>query len=397
MSSVLHVDFETASEAELGGASSVGLHNYVLSPSTRVLMLAWALGQDEPRLWLPHEGDMPKELLEGLQNPTQGLAAFNSAFERYVLQYKLGITIPTSRFQDPQASARYLSLPANLGDVGMVLGLPQELQKDKRGEQLLDLFSYPKKRKKKEGGGTYFNDWNSHPAEFAQLGEYCKQDIVAEREIARRLSLLKVYPLPPRERDIWIFDQKVNDRGIPTDLEFVKKAFKLADRSKRGKLEEQNKATGLENANSTTQLLPWVRERGYPLGNLRKQNIELVLKDPEIKLTEECRKVLTARMEASSTSYKKLQAIIRNVSPDGRVRNQFIYCGSSRCSRWSGNSVQLHNFARPGVLNDHDFEDLDVVNEARQMIYQEDYDGIKNRFGSVLLTIKYLIRTVFVA
>src|ERR1700676_809991 len=99
---MLHLDFETRSEVELGGSTGSGLHNYVLSPTTRVLMLAWAFGQDEPQLWLPHEGPMPQRLVDGLQNPEKELAAFNSTFERYVLQYVLGITIPTSRFHCPQ-------------------------------------------------------------------------------------------------------------------------------------------------------------------------------------------------------------------------------------------------------------------------------------------------------
>jgi DNA polymerase len=337
---------------------------------------------------------MPQRLLEGLQDPNQQLIAYNSSFERYVLQYILKVTIPASRFQDPQASARYLSLPASLEDVGMVLGLPHEMRKDKRGEDLLNLFSYPHTRKKKDGDGVYFNDQNSHPAEWIELGNYAKQDIIAEREVARRLKLLGVFPLPERERNIWLLDQKINDRGIPTS-NLIEKAFKLAERAKQEKLEEQNAATGLENANSTTQLLPWVQDRGYPLTNLRKQNIELVLKDEEVKLAQECRDVLTARMEASSTSYKKLQAIIRNVSPDGRLRNQFIYCGASRTGRFSGNAVQLQNLARPGTLNGHNFEEMEVMNEAREMVRREDYDGIKVKYGSVLLVVKSLIRTFF--
>jgi DNA polymerase len=138
---------------------------------------------------------------------------------------------------------------------------------------------------------------------------------------------------------------------------------------------------------------------------LRKQNIELILKAPLdamgegsiIGLSDECRDVLTARMEANSTSYKKLQTILRNISPDGRLRNQFIYMGSSRCGRWAGNNVQLHNLARPGSLNGYSFEDMQVVQDARAMVYAEDHDGLKAKFGSVLLVIKFLIRTVFVA
>ena len=152
--------------------------------------------------------------------------------------------------------------------------------------------------------------------------------------------------------------------------------FRIADKNKGEKKDEQNDSTGLENANSTDQLLPWVRERGYPLKNLRKQNIELVLKDPEVKMTKECRDVLEARLEAGSISYKKLSAILRNLSPDDRLRYQFIFMGSSRCGRWSGDAVQLHNMARP----DGTFEDLDNVIKARNFVYLDDYESLTKIF-----------------
>lgn len=372
-------DFETRSEAEI---TEVGLHNYVIHPSTRALMFGWRLVQDlndketPVEMWEPRLGVIPGDLATALEDPKIPIIAFNSAFERYVFKYVLHMDILAKRFQDPQASARYLSLPASLEDVGKVLGLPMELRKDKRGEQLMDLFSFPHTRKKKQGGGTYFNEPEDFPAEWEEYKEYCRQDVRAEQEVARREMLLGAFPLPDRERKIWIFDQKVNDRGMPTDRVFVEKLFKMASKNKQEKKDEQNRKTGLENANSTTQLLPWLQDRGYPLSNLRKQNIELVLKDPEVTMTEECRDVLTARMEASSTSYKKLEAILRNISPNGRLLNQFIYMGSSRCGRWSGSAVQLHNLARP----DGTFEELTNVHKARNFIYEDDYDGLKTAF-----------------
>lgn len=405
---ILVLDFETRSETEI---RDVGLYNYATHPSTRALFLAWRivdnLGDKTPfEVWdlrpgvnYSHAEQMPNKLWEAIHDPTVDIIAFNSAFERYIFKYILGIDIPAERFQDPQASGRYLSLPANLEDVGMVLGLPYEMRKDKRGKELMELFSFPKTRKKKDGGGIYFNDWNSHPKEWEEYKEYCKQDCVAEQEIARREALLGAFPLPERERRIWLFDQKVNDRGMPTDRRFVQNLFGIADRSKQEKLEWQNLKTGLDNANSTKQLMPWVQERGYTLNNMRKQNIELVLKDPEVKLTEECRDVLTARLEASSTSYKKLESILQNIGDDNRLHNQFIFMGSSRCGRWSGNAVQLHNMARP----DGTFEDLENVTKARDFVYRNDYDGLKIAFKtktgyySPLIIAKNLIRTVFVA
>src|SRR5579885_290363 len=388
----LYIDFETKSEADL---EEVGLHNYATHKSTSVLMLAWAVGDEEPNIWEP-PSDMPERLRSMLLDPKVDIVAYNSSFERYILKYVLGIEIPISRFQDPQASARYLSLPASLEDVGIVLNLPAELQKNKRGEALIELFSYPKKKKKSDA--VFFYDKTTHPNEWEEFKNYDKQNIRAEREIARRESLLGAYPLPKKEREVWILDQKINDRGIPLDLNFVSNAFSIAEKDKQKKIEEQNRLTGLENANSPIQLLKWVQNLGYPLNNLRKSNIEIILKNKQERapnLQPLAEKVLQARMEAGSTTYKKLQSMIRNVSSDGVLRNQFVYMGSSRCGRWSGNSVQLQNLARPDSV----FENIDNVNKARKYIYDNDYESLLKEFPShtPLLVIKNLIRTVFSA
>ena len=403
---ILRIDFETRGTAELSGKNSVGLYNYATHPDTRILMLAYKLpGSDQVQLWQPHLGPMPQDLRAALLDPTVFISAFNSMFERYILQYQLCIIIHPSRFLDPQVGCRYLTLPPSLGGAGEVLGLPHHLQKDKRGEELIDLFSIPKKRSKKEGGALYFNDWNSHPREWQEFCEYCIQDVVAEEEIARRLTVLQAFPLPLFEQRLWVFDQIVNDRGMPVDVDFVTKAYRLGTRAKEEKQKDINALTGLENANSTTQLLPWVKERGYEFNTLRKETVEAVLKDPESKITPECRAVLQARREASSTSYTKLAAILRQVCSDGRARNMFIFMGSSRCGRWAGSVVQPHNMARPNGT----FEKKKNLDDARTLIYAEDYEGLKKRFeekdkatglmkpGNVLLIIKNVIRTVFVA
>ena len=410
MNRILRLDYETSGTAELSGKNSVGLWNYASNPETKILMLGHELPDEKSiDLWEPHICNIPPNLLDALYeaaDPTSDLfvSAFNSSFERYITHFKLGITIPASKFIDPQVGARYLSMPGDLESVCEILGLPADLQKDKRGEALIDLFSLPKTRKKKEGGGVYFNDHKSHPEQWVEFGNYCRQDVRAEKEISRRMEILGALPLPPFERRLWVFDQRVNDRGMPVDVDFVHKALRLALRAKNEALEKQNKLTGLENANSQAQLLPWVKERGYQFNTLRKETVDAVLKDPETKITPECREVLKARREAASTSYTKLAAILRQVCPDGRLRNQFIFMGSSRCGRWSGNAVQLHNMARP----DGTFEKRKNLEDARALIYAEDYEGIKKRFettdkdgavkpGSVLLVIKNCIRTVFVA
>lgn len=389
----LRLDFESRSYLDL---REYGLYNYATHPTTEPLMLGYKFGRD-PIASL-HEfrtGSLSNELYAALKDPNQILTAFNSTFERYGLEYWLGIKVPASRFQDPQASARYLSLPASLDEVGPVLHLPKHLLKDSRGESLIKLFCEPKTTKKKKGEiqKSFFNDWESHPEDWKLFCEYCKQDVIAEEEVARRLFLLGVFPLPELERKIWIFDQKVNDRGIPLGRTFIKNAEQGAVKAKQDALDAQNKLTGLENSNSAAQLLPWAKQRGYPRGTLRKDTVELILKDPEVKLTDTCRAVLMKRKESASTTYKKLATMLRHVGTDGRLRNQFIYMGSSRCGRWSSGASQLHNMARPAP----EFESTEYLDWGRAMVYAKDFDAISSWFDSILLTIKSLIRTVFEA
>lgn len=396
MKDFLHLDFETASTQSLEKEDSVGLDNYWRSAETRVLMLAYAFGDDEVKLWEPHLGQMPDDLREGLEDDDRPLAAWNSSFERYGF-YKCGLGIRIGRWYDPQASARYLSLPGKLDDVGDILALKPEFRKDKRGKDLIELFSKPHLTRKKKGEEQrqYFNDWSTHPKEWQEFGEYCKRDVIAEREIMRKERLLKVFPLPELERKIWIFDQKVNDRGMPVDVKFVQNMHALGVRAKQEAVEKQNKLTGLANANSRNQMLAWVQAQGYEPNTLRKETVESWLKYHTDKLTPVCIEALKARRAASSTTYTKLATVLRQVSPDGRLRQAFLYMGSARCGRWSSAAAQLHNMARPGILNDYNFEDEEVVDEARNMIYKMDYDGIQKKYGSVLLVVKNLIRTVF--
>jgi len=403
----LHGDFESRSPF---APKDIGLHNYIFHPETEPLFFWFNIDAAGYQCWHIWEDSgfanrdwknlcVPQDLCEALHDPDVFIIAFNSAFERYMLQ-KLGFDIPASRFIDPQVGGRYLSLPASLEVQGQVLGLPPSLQKDSRGGDLIDLFSKKviTKATKKKVAAEYYNDWNSHPKEWADFLEYGRKDVVAEGELLRRMRLLQAMPLPEFEQKLWLLDQTINDRGMPVDIDFVKKMYALAIRAKDEAKKNFEKMTGVANANSPTQIKAWAKTQGYPFATLKKDTVNSVLKDPDVKLTELCRKALKLRAEAASTSYQKLGKIIECVSPDGRLRNQFIFLGASRCGRWSGSAVQLQNMARPlppKDLNGHDFEDQKTVREARDMVKREDYEGLKEKYGSVLLVVKSLIRTVF--
>lgn len=375
-------------------------------------MLGYALAtlreKPIPSLWrIWNQESMPQDLAAGLANSNIPIAAWNSQFERYIFLYKLGITLPIERFQDPQASSRYLSLTGDLKDDGRALWLPPDLAKERKGEEYIRLFSMLTHVKESKKKGTpaqsYFRDWVSDTEDWEGFEDYCKQDVVAEWEMMRRETIVQAFPLPERERRIWVFDQRVNDRGIPVAVEFVKRALELAIRAKQQAQHRISELTGVENPNSIPKMLAWFKSQGYPEDSLDKDFVTPILKKQQHLLTPLCIKVLEARKAAASTTYQKLAAILRQICPDGRLRNQFIYYGSSRCGRWSGNAVQLQNMARP----EERFEDKKVMDRARELIMASDYDGIIREFGktqddgtpdygAILLTVRNVIRTVFV-
>ncbi len=143
----LHLDFESRSPLDPG---EVGLHRYIWDPETEPLFLWYKVGNSGYQCWkiweepgfVEHDWQglpVPQMLDESLNDPDVSLVAFNSAFERYMLQ-KLGWNVPASRFIDPQVGGRYLSLPASLDVQCQVLGVPAHLGKDSRGKDLIKLF-----------------------------------------------------------------------------------------------------------------------------------------------------------------------------------------------------------------------------------------------------------------
>jgi group I intron endonuclease len=344
MTDVIHGDFETRGVVPFGKhKENAGLYNYASHPQTEAAMFAWSVNEAKISLWEILQGEpIPKILDEAIDDPQVMFASWNSAFERNIFFWVLKRNIPVSRWLDPQASARYLSLPDSLETAAIALGLPPEFQKDKKGKQLIKIFSeltIPRKVRAKKGvipeqPKPYFRDWKTDPEKWGDFGNYCVQDVATEREIARRLKVFGVYPLPEREQRIWELDQKINDLGMPTDRSFVQKNFAIGVEAKRQASDKLKALTGLENPNSDSQMLAWVRERGYKYNFLRKEYVALSLDDEENPLSDEVRKVLEIRKVSRSMSYKKLSTIERQLSPDDRLRNQFVFMGSSRAGRW---------------------------------------------------------------
>jgi DNA polymerase len=259
----LHLDYESRSPLDI---REVGLDQY--ARNAEVLMLAWALNDSKPELWLPHEGPMPDQLSLLLTRREIVKVSWNCSFERSISRHCLNLDIPLPSWLDPSCMARYAGLPSSLADVGEALGLPQDQAKDKDGKRLIQKFCRPKK------DGTY-KDWNSDPEDWARFCDYCRQDVVAERNILRKLE--KGFMLPPRERKIWLLDQAINERGIPVDMQFVHNAKVIVDAERSRLMDELGRLTGLENPNSRDQMLGFLKENGYPYESLNQKMVKEAL------------------------------------------------------------------------------------------------------------------------
>jgi DNA polymerase len=331
----LHLDLETRSTVDL---KKVGTDVYANHADTKVLMLAYAFDDGPVSLWEPHLGPMPKELLSALTNPLITKIAWNVGFEFSIISAVLQIPLRIEEWFDPMAYARYLGYPGKLEDAGEALGIPQEHLKNPIGKKLIKMFSMPTRATKKVP--AHFKDWNSNPEEWKLFDEYCEQDAISERAIFHELE--KKAPFPEIERKTWVLDQKINQHGIPINLEFVGKALAIAESARAEIIEHLKVLTGCANPNSPAQLKLWFDQQGLSFDSLDKNHVVAAL---ETNLSQNVRDVLELKQLLGGIAFKKLP-VIQNRTRNERLCEAFTY-HAAHTGRWASRGVQFHNLLKP--------------------------------------------------
>jgi DNA polymerase bacteriophage-type len=377
----LFLDYESKGRLDL---EDYGLDNY--SRCATPLMLGWALNERKVQVWFPPT-PMPSELEQALHDPTVTKISWNAQFERVISRRCLGLSIPIPQWRDPMVLARSLSMPGKLKTVCEVMKIGKDEAKIKDGERLIKLFCEPNGEEGMPtlyGKSDGFNDPRDYPLDFRMFIDYCIRDVEVERNLWYKMQKLS---FPEKQWEDWFLSEEMNEYGLPINVERARKALGLAERFKRESQATLNALTGLENANSRDQLLPWLEERGYAWGSLLKNYVDFELKNPNSNLTPEARAVLELRQKSSQNSYKKLEAMLRQVGPDGRLRYQFSYFGAARTGRWSSMGVQVQNLPRPIKKVEKDMQ------RALNLIDSEDYNTILKEYdGSTLPFIASCLR-----
>ena len=333
--SVLWLDFETFSEVDL---KTCGADVYSRHPSTRALMLGWAIDGKEPRVWdIASGAHMPPALFPHIYLGQGLIRAHNAPFEIAILEHVLGHHIDLKQWQCCQVLAYSMGFAGRLGDVLKAVRFRPDLQKDKDGHRLIMRFC---KLQPKNHNVARWTRENS-PLDWARFVEYCRQDVETLRALWRFLEPYE--SMPQHEWDLWQMDREINSRGLPVDLPLVDSALYTMDIQKdRLKLELQQ-VTGMEN-NSRNPLMEWINARiEDPIPNLQKETKETWYKNlPEGKAKEALRLSL---LIAQASSSSKWNAISRRNSA-GLVRDTLQFAGAGRTRRWGGRGLQLQNLKR---------------------------------------------------
>lgn len=357
-------DFETASEAGYcwnearrkwdgppnapqgkKGLQVIGSGPYSEHPSTRVLTLSFKLpGDVAVTRWRPGQ-PLPQRLFDYLAAGGI-LEAHNAMFERMiwvnVCMRLYGFPpINPAQLHCSMATAHVNSLPGGLGRLADVLKLP--VRKNADGRRLLNKFSVPRNPTKNDPRTWVYPEEDPIDAEF--LYSYCDDDVIAEEAASAAMP-----PMTDDEREMWLFDQEINWRGLAIDRKGVDDCAAVLNQALDRYGEELETLTGGVKPTELERLKGWLAAQHVYVNSLDADHVEALLK----KLAPHppggifpARRAIELRALVGSASVKKIFAMQRMASNDNRVRNTIVHHGA-RTGRPTGEGAQPLNMLRTG-------------------------------------------------
>ena len=402
MTQVVHLDLEAASTVDL---RQVGVDVWAHHPGTRLILVGYAI-DDKPAKNFTWGGGLPwdvghfdlmastvrnaelhtaYDLARAIERGAE-IHAWNANFERILynaIMVPRGFPrVPPDHFHCTMAAAANAGLPMSLDDAALAAGAPHV--KDKQGHANMLRMARP--RGFEPNGDPRWWHVESQPKMDA-LRAYNLADVEAERDIHRRVPRMT-----KREREIWLIDQRMNDRGMPVDDNLIAQLEAITEEELRFLNKRLAHVTRHE-VQSFTQsgrLLSWLTKHGYPLSDVSKGTLQEFMSSPEFyDLRGEVQEVLQLRREAAKTSTAKLKALRNFSQRDGRARHLVQYGGAVRTMRWAGRGPQIQNFPRPVIKH--------VEEAIKQIELGMPCEGIRAIFGNPLDVVSSCLRGVFKA
>jgi DNA polymerase len=342
---ILWIDFETRSRCDL---TSAGAYNYAQDPSTEVLCMSYAFGDEEVTTWLPGQ-PFPDRVAQH-----QGqIRAHNAAFERMIFWYVLA---PDQGFREPAleqfyctaAQARANCGPGSLEDVGRFAGA--SMKKDHRGAQLIRALSIPRP------DGTFRED----AALLAEMVAYCETDVRAMRAVSKAMR-----DLSDEELLDYHVNERINDRGVLVDTALCQAAVRYAG-EELVEIEQtvREVTAGAITSVRSPKMRAWVEHRVGPQArklmvvhkdgeakvsidkNVRANLLVLAAENPE-EVPPDVAEVIQCADDLWASSVAKFNRLAELAdAEDQRVRGAFVFAGGAATGRASSYGAQVHNFPR---------------------------------------------------
>lgn len=417
------------------GLGAIGTELYAAHPTTAVTHLAYDLKDGQGRRqWLPGMPP-PFDLLTWLARfdpdlpdsyDAPGLIeAHNAFFEariwHHILHRRHGWPdLHPRQLRCSMAKARAYGLPAALGNLSGVLGT---FPKDAAGEALIRKYAMPRQPLKSDGPNPDpATLWRTPtPLDAFNFALYNLYDIKAESAASAVIP-----DLIPQSLDYWLMDQACNARGLGVDIETVRASCSIIQQAQaRYGAEIVHLTDGaVKRASEVQKLLAWLRDTQ----NVHMDAADEAAVDAQLArddLPAPARRALEIRQLIGSASAKKVFAMLRMATPEGRLCNLFNFHGA-RTGRDTHADVQPGNLPKFGpplrwcedagcgksygatlpacphcgtseAFSRRTAWNLDAVEPAIQVLRSGDLDTVERVYGDALATIRGCIRSMISA
>jgi DNA polymerase len=354
------LDFETCSGIDLKIAGSSA---YAQHPTTEVLCLSFEWS-GTIATWTPGDASLAgTELWRLAVDSEVTFVAHGAGFEkdiwRYIMVPQFGFPdIPNSRWADTMSVCAMKQIPQQLEVGARVLGL--NIEKDMEGSRLTVGLSRFNKKTGMLPERT--------PEIMERVYRYCETDVRTQRSMLNRIG-----HLTEGERKVWLLDQRINERGVRIDLDYVSACRGIVDKASKPLAAEFTSLTGLK-VSQAVKIADWVRGQGVVIPNLTKETLAVLLGDDDEEdqydygetgqdIPGDVHRALSIRRLIGSASIKKLSRMEQCVGGDGRVRRLLQYHGAGP-GRWAGRLLQPQNFPRGTLEIDDKAPPPEIVVDA---------------------------------
>lgn len=344
MAIICSIDFETKSALDL---TEVGVYRY--AESAEIMCAAYSIyeegkfDREDVKCWRAWKGEpLPADLRDAMLNSAVKKCAWNAQFERLITQACVkGVVTSLEDWYCTAARARASAYPGKLELCAKALGI--DVQKDLAGAKVM------KKLASGEAGTE---------AEYERMMQYCVQDVVVEATIG-----MVVRDLTAEEwQDYWVCE-RMNDRGIPVDVELARAAQKYAEvEAEEIKRELADVTDGkITSPKQFKRIKDWLTEHAPELmetltdeetGKVSlDRSARTAIFEGDLKLPERVEAMLHLIDDAGRASTAKFAAIENRASDDDRLRGAYLFNGAGQTGRFSAMGFQPHNLVRDKLEN----------------------------------------------